>query len=133
MADDRQPLFRQIAEQVEDSIIDGTLAEGDRAPSKNELAAFHHINPATAANGVNMLVDKGVLAKRRGLGMFVTPGARQQLLDERRQSFAAHYVQPLMTEAVKLGLTPGQVRSMIDDVAAEHPELSTPELMKEES
>ncbi|MEE8867534.1 MAG: GntR family transcriptional regulator [Acidipropionibacterium acidipropionici] len=126
MADDRQPLFRQIAEQVEDSIIDGTLAEGDRAPSKNELAAFHHINPATAANGVNMLVDKGVLAKRRGLGMFVTPGARQQLLDERRQSFAAHYVQPLMTEAVKLGLTPGQVRSMIDDVAAEHPELSTP-------
>ncbi|AFV88604.1 Transcriptional regulator, GntR family [Acidipropionibacterium acidipropionici ATCC 4875] len=133
MADDRQPLFRQIAEQVEDSIIDGTLAEGDRAPSKNELAAFHHINPATAANGVNMLVDKGVLAKRRGLGMFVTPGARQQLLDERRQSFAAHYVQPLMTEAVKLGLTPGQVRSMIDDVAAEHPELSTPELVKEES
>lgn len=133
MADDRQPLFRQIAEQVEDSIIDGTLAEGDRAPSKNELAAFHHINPATAANGVNMLVDKGVLAKRRGLGMFVTPGARQQLLDERRESFAAHYVQPLMTEAAKLGLTAGQVRSMIDEVAAEHPELSTSELAKEQS
>lgn len=133
MADNGQPLFRQIAEQVEDSIIDGTLAEGDRAPSKNELAAFHHINPATAANGVNMLVDKGVLAKRRGLGMFVTPGAREQLLDERRQGFAAHFVRPLMTEAAKLGLNSGEVRAMIDQIAAETAEPAVAELAKEES
>ena len=76
MIDEGRPLFVQIAESVEDSIVDGSLGDDDRAPSTNELAAFYRINPATAAKGVNMLVDKGILVKRRGIGMFVAPGAR---------------------------------------------------------
>jgi GntR family transcriptional regulator len=97
-------LFLQIAEGVEDSIIDGTLDEEAQAPSTNELAAFFRINPATAAKGVNMLVEKGVLYKRRGIGMFVAPGARERLLAERRSAFADRFVEPLLVEARKLGL-----------------------------
>jgi GntR family transcriptional regulator len=97
-------LFLQIAEGVEDSIIDGSLAEEAQAPSTNELAAFFRINPATAAKGVNMLVDKGVLYKRRGIGMFVAPGARERLLAERRVAFADRFVEPLLAEGRKLGL-----------------------------
>jgi GntR family transcriptional regulator len=108
-----KPLFVQIAEQVEDSIVDGSVAEETRAPSTNELAAFHRINPATAAKGVNMLVDKGVLYKRRGIGMFVAAGARDLLLEERRNDFALRYVQPLLAEARRIGLGPDDVASLI--------------------
>ena len=77
--DEGRPIFVQIAEQIENSIIDGTLAEERQVPSTNELAAFHRINPATAAKGINQLVDDGILYKKRGIGMFVSPGARAKL------------------------------------------------------
>ena len=77
MDNSTQPLFRQIASLVEDAIVDGTLGEGDRAPSTNELADFHNINPATARKGISLLVDIGVLDKRRGIGMFVAEGAAE--------------------------------------------------------
>ena len=83
MIEEGKPLFLQIAENVEDAILDGALPEDSRAPSTNELAAFHRINPATAAKGVNMLVDKGVLVKRRGIGMFVAPARRSSPNDGR--------------------------------------------------
>lgn len=106
-------LFVQIAEQIEASVLDGTLVEGERAPSTNELATFHRINPATAAKGINLLVDRGVLVKRRGLGMFVAEGAREVLRAERRQQFAENYLEPLLTEARAIGLTTETVIEMI--------------------
>ena len=117
MIEEGRALFLQIAEGVEDSIIDGSLAEEAQAPSTNELAAFFRINPATAAKGVNMLVDKGVLYKRRGIGMFVAPGARELLLAERRTAFADRFVEPLLAEARKLGLGPDDLSRLILDRA----------------
>ncbi|MGN0124013.1 MAG: GntR family transcriptional regulator, partial [Rhodococcus sp. (in: high G+C Gram-positive bacteria)] len=76
MNDEGKPLFQQIAELIENSIVDGSLAEESQVPSTNELAAFHRINPATAAKGLNALVADGILYKKRGIGMFVTTGAR---------------------------------------------------------
>ncbi|WP_300344258.1 GntR family transcriptional regulator [Nesterenkonia sp.] len=99
-----RPLFLQIAEEIESQVLEGTLAEQERAPSTNELAAFHRINPATAAKGINLLVDRGILVKRRGLGMFVAEGAREQLRAERRRQFADHYLTPLLAEARHIGL-----------------------------
>ena len=113
MTQDGRPLFVQIAEQVEDSIVDGSLVEEAQAPSTNELAAFYRINPATAAKGVNMLVGKGVLYKRRGVGMFVSPGARDLLLQERRSVFADRYMQPLLAEARKIGLEADDVADLV--------------------
>lgn len=113
MIEDGKPLFLQIAESVEDSIVEGALNEEERAPSTNELAAFYRINPATAAKGVAMLTDKGVLYKRRGIGMFVAAGARERLLVERRAAFRERYVEPLLAEAQTLGLTPDDVAGII--------------------
>lgn len=113
--DDTRPLFLQVAEHIEDSIVDGTLAEDAQAPSTNELAAFYRLNPATAAKGVNLLVDKGVLTKQRGIGMFVAPGARQALLAERRAAFAATFLEPLLAEADKLGLDEADLTALIRD------------------
>ncbi|MGH3490168.1 MAG: GntR family transcriptional regulator, partial [Actinopolymorphaceae bacterium] len=78
--DEGSPLFVQIAEQLADDIAEGNLAEGERVPSTNELAAYYRINPATAAKGLNVLIDDGLLEKRRGIGMFVAAGARDRLL-----------------------------------------------------
>src|SRR5438270_3665383 len=102
--DEGAPLFVQIAERLADEIADGGLAEGERVPSTNELAAFYRINPATAAKGINMLTDEGLLEKRRGIGMFVAAGARTRLLAERRKRFAESYVEPLLAEASRLGI-----------------------------
>src|ERR1035437_10482965 len=76
--DEGAPLFVQIAERLAEDIADGSLAEGERVPSTNELAAFYRINPATAAKGISMLTDDGLVEKRRGIGMFVAGGARQR-------------------------------------------------------
>ncbi|WP_204033024.1 GntR family transcriptional regulator [Micromonospora qiuiae] len=112
--EDGRPIFLQIAELLENSILDGTLAEEGQVPSTNELAAFHRINPATAAKGVNKLVDDGTLYKKRGIGMFVSAGARAKLRGRRRDEFARQYVQPLLAEARKLGIDPAELKHMID-------------------
>jgi GntR family transcriptional regulator len=114
LSEDGRPIFVQIAEEIENSIIDGSLAEEEQVPSTTELAAFHRINPATAAKGVNQLVADGVLHKRRGIGMFVTTGARALLIDRRRARFANEYVEPLIAEARKLGIDVDELKTMID-------------------
>ena len=106
-------IFQQIAEYVEDSIIDGSLTEEAKAPSTNELAAFYRINPATAAKGVSLLVDKRILYKRRGIGMFVATGARTRLLAERESTFTDNFVEPLLAEAAKLGLSVDTVVDLV--------------------
>lgn len=120
MFDEGRPLFHQIAESIEASIVDGSLEEGAQAPSTNELAAFYRINPATAAKGINLLVDRQVLSKRRGVGMFVTDGARQRLLQERRDAFARDFLDPLLAEATRLQLSPDDLARAIVSRAAEN-------------
>jgi GntR family transcriptional regulator len=115
--DEGTPLFLQIAGQLADDIVDGQLAEGERVPSTNELAAFYRINPATAAKGINKLVDDGVLEKRRGVGMFVAAGAREQLLAMRRKLFAEQYVDPLVAEANRLGIDSDTLVSLIRETS----------------
>jgi GntR family transcriptional regulator len=111
--DEGAPLFVQIAGRLADDIADGTLAEGERVPSTNELAAFYRINPATAAKGIGMLTDEGLLEKRRGIGMFVAVGARAQLLGERRKGFAERYIEPLVAEAGRLGIDADELVALI--------------------
>jgi DNA-binding transcriptional regulator YhcF (GntR family) len=115
--DEGTPLFTQIAERLAAEIADGGLAEGERVPSTNELAAFYRINPATAAKGINLLADAGLLEKRRGIGMFVAGGARQRLLGQRREQFTERYLRPLLTEATRLGIDAGELIELISDFA----------------
>jgi GntR family transcriptional regulator len=111
--DEGTPLFLQIAERLADQIADGVLAEGERAPSTNELSAYYRINPATAAKGLNVMTDDGLLEKRRGIGMFVATGARQQLLNDRRKRFADRFVDPLVAEASRLGINADDLVALV--------------------
>jgi len=111
--DDARPIFQQLAERIENDIISGGLPEDSQVPSTNEFAAFLRINPATAGKGVNLLVDEGILYKKRGIGMFVSPGARDRILAQRRERFRADYVLPLVAEAAKLGISVGDLAGMI--------------------
>ncbi len=113
MLDEGTPLFQQITDQLAAGIVDGVLAEGTRVPSSNEFAAFYRINPATAAKGINLLVDDGILEKRRGVGMFVVPGARERLITVRRKKFARQFVDPLLAEARRLGIGVGELTDII--------------------
>lgn len=114
LIDEGRPLFVQIAEMIENSIIDGTYADEAQVPSTNELAAFHRINPATAGKGLAKLVADGILYKRRGIGMFVTTGASDALRFRRREDFAKQYIEPLITEANKLGMPVDELKTMLD-------------------
>lgn len=114
MIDDSRPIFLQIAELIENDIVSGAIGEESQVPSTNEFAAYYRINPATAAKGVNLLVENGILYKKRGIGMFVSTGAREQLLEARRKDFQTQFIQPLAREARKLGFTGEQLRLMIN-------------------
>ena len=108
-------IYLQIAESIETDILRGILLEEERVPSTNELAKLYAINPATAAKGVNILVDEGILYKKRGIGMFVATGAKAQIRGKRREQFYDNYVKSLMAEAMSLGITKKELVAMILD------------------
>jgi DNA-binding transcriptional regulator YhcF (GntR family) len=111
--DDGRPIFVQIAERIENDIIEGGLPEETQVPSTNQFASFYQINPATAAKGVNLLADRGILYKKRGIGMFVASGARERLLDNRKEQFYENYVVAIVREARKLGISGDQLLDLI--------------------
>jgi len=113
LIDDNSPIFVQIAERIENDIIEGVLPEETQVPSTNQFAVFYQINPATAAKGVNLLVDTGILYKKRGIGMFVAEGARAKLMEKRREQFFEQYIVTMLHEAEKLGITIEQLTQMI--------------------
>lgn len=107
-------IYIQIKEMIEKDILRDILLEEERVPSTNELAKMYAINPATAAKGVNLLVDEGILYKKRGIGMFVAMGAKQQIMARRKEHFYDDYVKNLMAEAVSLGITKKELILMIE-------------------
>lgn len=109
-----KPIFQQIADWLADAIIRGDISEEGQIPSITEFSVNHKINPATALKGVNLLVEAGLLYKKRGLGMFVASGAREKLLQQRRQSFYQDFILPLLTEAQQVQLTKEELMQMIE-------------------
>ena len=112
--DEDRPIFQQIAERVENDILSGALSEEGQVPSTNEFAMFYRINPATAGKGVNLLVEQGILYKRRGIGMFVAAGARERIAARRRELFVLEYIAPMLAEAASLGIAPHQITELIE-------------------
>lgn len=108
-------IFQQLAAKIADDIVAGTYAEETAVPSATDFALFFQMNPATASKGVNLLVELGVLYKKRGIGMFVATGARDILLTQRREEFRTLYLQPLLREAAVLDITSSELHTMIDD------------------
>lgn len=111
-----KPIYIQIREKIEDQIINNQLKEGEQAPSTNQLVNFYKINHVTVAKGVNQLVDEGILYKKRGIGMFVAKGAREKLLEKRKNAFVQEYIVGLVEEADKLGISEEEIIDLIRKV-----------------
>lgn len=112
--DDSTPLYQQIAAQLEEMIFTGGFDEGSQIPSTTQLSAELHINPATVLKGMNMLVDKGLVEKRRGRGMFVATGAQEKIMQARKESFYNDYVKRLVVEAHKLSINKEHLLELIE-------------------
>lgn len=108
-----RPIFMVLAGQIADDILQGNYPVETPVPSTNELAAFYRINPATAGKALARLVDQGVVARRRGVGTFVTTRGPEILRDQRRKSFDEDFVRPAVAEARRLGLSLDDVIDMI--------------------
>lgn len=108
-------IYIQIAEAIENEILIGNLKEEDQAPSTNEFARVYQINPATAGKGLNILVDEGILYKKRGIGMFVSEGARNKIVKKRQSSFFKERLPEIMAEANRLEITLEQIMNFIEE------------------
>jgi GntR family transcriptional regulator len=103
---DSQPIYRQIHGRVVAMILDGLLQEGDPLPSVRTVAAEYRVNPLTVLKGYEQLADEQLVEKRRGLGLFITTGARERLLQGERQRFLAEQWPAIHATIQRLGLTP---------------------------
>lgn len=128
MFDDTRPIFQQLADRIADEILRGVYREEEQVPSTNELAVQLRINPATAGKALTLLVDRGVLYKKRGIGMFVAPNAPAVIEAERQQAFSARYLVPLMAEAHALGLSPSDIIKLIEKASLEGSSLTAKDL-----
>ncbi len=109
MFDGPEPIYLQIAQMIRAQVLAGELAEEEQVMSTTQFATTFRINPATAAKAFAGLVDEGVLYKRRGLGMFVAPGARERLLAEHRARFFDEVLDPALAQAELLDIPAAQI------------------------
>lgn len=108
-------IYIQISEMIENDILRNIIEEEERVPSTNELAKLYMINPATAAKGINILVESGVLYKKRGIGMFVSSGAKELIMKRRKNEFYDNFVKTLVEEAASLGISKDELLKMIEE------------------
>lgn len=113
--DSIKPVYLQIAEAIEDDIIYGKLKEGDASYSQLMIAKELNVNPATAGKGINVLVQKGILEKQRGLSMAVVKGALEMILLERRNQSFHELVEQLVQAAEKIHLSEDEVIQLIQN------------------
>jgi DNA-binding transcriptional regulator YhcF (GntR family) len=113
--DGDKPIFQQIKEMIEEDILAGRLLPDEQIPSNSQLVAYFGINPVTVHKGITLLADEGLVYKKRGLGMFVSPDAPAILRKRHRSAFRGEYAEPLARQAVALGLTDKEVRAIVDE------------------
>lgn len=112
--DKEKSIYLQIAANIEDDILQKLIEEEAQVLSTNQLATMYRINPATAAKGINLLVDEGILYKKRGIGMFVTTGAVKKIRTKRKNVFYDKYIAPLLNEASHLSISIEEIKAMIN-------------------
>lgn len=116
---DNDPIFIQIAKAIEDEILSKGINEEEQIPSTTELSKLYKINPATVLKGINILVDKNILYKKRGIGMFVSEGAIEIIKSSRKESFKNVYIKELIGEAMKLSIKKEELLEMISNYREE--------------
>lgn len=109
-----KPIYLQLAEEIEDAILSGAYEEETQIPSTTEISLGYKINPATALKGINILVDDGIVYKKRGLGMFVSTGAKEKILEKRKETFFETFIVSLVSEAKKLNISKDDILKMLE-------------------
>jgi GntR family transcriptional regulator len=109
------PIYRQLRDRVVAMILEEVLVDGDALPSVRNVAAEYRLNPLTVLKGYQELVDEGLVEKKRGRGMFVTEGARQQLLKDERQRFLTHEWPLVAATIARLGLDPAELLRQVNE------------------
>ena len=118
--DSIKPIYLQIAEWLEAEILNENLREDERIYSQYQLADIFNINPATAAKGLNLLADESIVYKKRGLGMFVSPQAKEYILNKRKNQILRQMVRELIAEARRLEVEDQELLSMIAQAQEEY-------------
>ena len=113
--DDSKPIFQQISDMIANEIVEGELLEGDQIPSTTEISKFYQINRATVQKGLAALVDAGYVYKQRGVGMFVAEGAKQKLLEKRKEDFYNEYLRPMLEEAKRIEMAKQELHQLIEE------------------
>ena len=108
-----EPIFIQISKAIEDEILTDSIKEDEQVPSTTELSRLYNINPATVLKGMNILVDKNILYKKRGLGMFVKKKKKNTIKLLRKESFKNKFIKNLIEEANKLDIDKDELLEMI--------------------
>lgn len=111
---EERPIFIQIAEGIEDAILSGAFKEESQIPSITDFSVNYRINPATALKGINILVEEGIIYKKRGVGMFVTRGAVEQLKGKRKEEFFDNFIKNLVEEAMRLGISKDEIILLLE-------------------
>lgn len=111
---DSKPIFQQISDEIEDAVFIGAFEEETQIPSTTEISAQFKINPATVLKGINLLVESGIIYKKRGIGMFVAKGATEKIRKKRQDSFLENYLTPMINEAKKLQLSKEDLINFIE-------------------
>lgn len=119
--DSNKLIFEQVAEMVENQILDGLLNPEDQSPSTTDFANIYGINPATARKGLNILVDEGILYKKRGMGMFVTSDAKKIISEKRKNEYLTNILPNLIKNIQMLGISQDE---LIAEIEKNYKELS---------
>lgn len=114
--DSNKLIFEQVADMVEDQILDDLLKAGDQSPSTTEFSNVYGINPATARKGLNILVDEGILYKKRGMGMFVTKDAKKIIISKRKDEYISNILPDLIKNMTLLGITKEELIEEIEEL-----------------
>ena len=113
-ANSEMPIFMQIANSIEEDILIGVYVDEMQIPSTTEISVGYKINPATVLKGINILVDQNILYKKRGVGMFVSNGARELIKEKRTKRFYSDFVKPLVNEAKRLSFNKEEIIRIIE-------------------
>lgn len=113
-SDSSTPIYVQLAQWLEDEILSGALPPDERIYSQYQLAELFNINPATAAKGLNLLAEEGLVYKRRGLGMFVSSDARARIQQKRRTITLHQLLTQLAAEAKRLDIPDAELLRLLE-------------------
>ncbi len=106
---DKSPIYRQLSDRLRELVLEGVYRNGDALPSVRQIASEHRINPITVSKAFQILVDGGLVEKRRGLGMYVSEGASEQLIEDERRKFLEEDLPDFRERAERLGFKINQL------------------------